>query len=125
LITALNNPGMFKSVSAFSPIVHPSACPWGIKAFSGYLLDKSEWAKYDACELVRKYNGPRLKILIDQGEVDNFLKEQLLTNDFVEACQECDLIELDCRMQPGFDHSYWFISTFIDDHLEFHYSFLK
>ncbi|KAJ1557750.1 hypothetical protein HK096_005572 [Nowakowskiella sp. JEL0078] len=123
LTIALKNPGMFKSVSAFSPIANPINSPWGIKAFSGYLGDdKKKWAKYDATELVIEYNGPKLDILIDQGSEDQFLKTQLLPEMFVSSAKSTNKIELQYRLQEGYDHSYWFIQTFIDDHIEFHAS---
>lgn len=126
LICALKNPGMFKSASAFSPICHPSNCPWGEKAFTGYLgEDKSTWSSYDATELAPKYNGPKLNILCDQGVDDQFYTEkQLLPEDFVEACKSNSSVDLSMRMQDGYDHSYYFIATFVEDHINFHAQFL-
>ncbi len=120
LTIALKNPDTFTSVSAFSPIVAPSQVPWGEKAFTGYLGDdRTAWAKYDATALVEA--GKRFKgnILIDQGEADNFLKGQLKPEIFVAACNTAGQ-PLTLRMQPGYDHSYFFIATFIEDHLRHH-----
>lgn len=119
LIMALSQPQRFASVSAFAPIVHPMACPWGQKAFSGYLGDdQSRWQQYDACELIRQ--GARLSdILIDQGDADNFLAEQLKPELLANLCQQLGQ-PLQLRYQPGYDHSYYFISTFIAEHLEYH-----
>eukprot|EP00511_Aplanochytrium_stocchinoi_P005584 CAMPEP_0204826218 /NCGR_PEP_ID=MMETSP1346-20131115/3951_1 /ASSEMBLY_ACC=CAM_ASM_000771 /TAXON_ID=215587 /ORGANISM="Aplanochytrium stocchinoi, Strain GSBS06" /LENGTH=282 /DNA_ID=CAMNT_0051954133 /DNA_START=66 /DNA_END=914 /DNA_ORIENTATION=+ len=126
LICALKNPGMFKSASAFSPICHPSKCPWGEKAFTGYLGEnKSAWSAYDATDLAPKYHGPKLNILCDQGADDQFYKDkQLLPEDFVEACKSNSNIDLQMRMQDGYDHSYYFIATFVEDHIKFHSKFL-
>eukprot|EP00105_Crassostrea_gigas_P022571 XP_011442135.1 PREDICTED: S-formylglutathione hydrolase [Crassostrea gigas] len=126
LICALKNPGKYLSVSAFAPICNPVNCPWGKKAFSGYLGDNQEdWKEYDACCLVKKYNGPPLKILVDQGKADNFLPAgQLLPDNFVTACAEAKM-ELVMRMQEGYDHSYYFMATFIEDHVRHHAKFLK
>lgn len=119
LTIAMNNPDKFKSVSAFSPIVSPSTVPWGEKALSGYLgADKSTWATYDACLLARS-KGWKSDILIDQGAGDNFLEEQLKSHLFAEAC-EASGISLSLRMQEGYDHSYYFIASFIEDHIKWH-----
>ncbi|MDA0990868.1 MAG: S-formylglutathione hydrolase [Verrucomicrobia bacterium] len=119
LILALKNPGRFKSVSAFAPIVAPTQCPWGHKALGAYLGDDREaWASYDATCLVEQATE-RLPILIDQGDADNFLKEQLKPELFQQACQAAGH-PLELRMQPGYDHSYYFISTFIGDHIAHH-----
>lgn len=122
LICALKNPGLFTSCSVFSPICHPSNCPWGIKAFTGYLGEnKEEWKAYDATELVPKYKGPHLDILADVGTADEFLeKKQLLPEDLVQAVKGNQNISLQMRFQDGYDHSYYFISTFIEDHIKFH-----
>jgi S-formylglutathione hydrolase len=120
LICALKNPGLYRSVSAFSPISHPSQCPWGEKAFSGYLgEDRSSWAQYDACALIRGPLEERLTLLVDQGEADDFLHEQLNPEALQAACDATGH-PLTLRMQPDFDHSYFFISSFIEDHLRFH-----
>jgi S-formylglutathione hydrolase len=119
LTIALRNPGRFKSVSAFAPIVAPMDCPWGHKALGGYLgADRAAWRGYDACALIA--DGARLDaLLVDQGESDNFLAEQLKTHLLADACAAAG-IEATIRMQPGYDHSYYFISTFMADHLAWH-----
>lgn len=120
LISALKNPGRYASVSAFAPISNPSQCPWGEKAFSGYLGDdRSSWAQYDACELIRSELTERLPLLVDQGEADDFMAEQLKPEALQAACEAAGH-PLQLRMQPDFDHSYFFISSFIEDHLRFH-----
>lgn len=119
LVCALRNPDRYQSVSAFSPIVAPSQCPWGQKAFTNYLgVDQKLWQTYDASELVRIAPDDRL-ILIDQGTSDQFLKTQLLPEIFEQACAEVNQ-PLTLRLQPGYDHSYYFISTFIADHIRHH-----
>lgn len=119
LTIALKNSGIYRSVSAFAPIVAPSQVPWGEKALSGYLgADRGAWRAYDATALVE--DGYRAaEILIDQGEADNFLAEQLQPHIFAAACKKAG-IPLTLRMQPGYDHSYYFISTFLEDHLRWH-----
>ncbi|MDP4796487.1 MAG: S-formylglutathione hydrolase [Rhodospirillales bacterium] len=120
LTIALKNPGTYASVSAFSPIVAPSQVPWGEKAFAGYLGDdRAAWAEHDATALVaagKRFNGD---ILIDQGAADNFLKGQLKPELFVAACKAAGQ-PLMLRMQSGYDHSYFFIASFIEDHLRHH-----
>jgi len=119
LTIALKHPDRYRSVSAFAPIVAPSEVPWGLKALPRYLGDdRSSWAQYDACQLVRKQTFPGT-ILIDQGEADQFLEGQLKPELFDQACAEAGQ-ELLLRRQPGYDHSYWFISTFMEDHLRHH-----
>lgn len=119
LTIALKNSERYRSVSAFSPIVAPSQVPWGLKALPRYLGDdKATWAQYDACELVRKHTFPGT-ILIDQGEADNFLEGQLKPELFDQACAEAGQ-DLLLRRHAGYDHSYWFIATFIEDHLRHH-----
>ncbi|MBB6244815.1 S-formylglutathione hydrolase [Rhodanobacter sp. MP1X3] len=119
LTIALKHPDRYRSVSAFAPIVAPSEVPWGLKALPRYLGDnRSSWAQYDACQLVRKQTFPGT-ILIDQGEADQFLEGQLKPELFDQACAE-EGQELLLRRQPGYDHSYWFISTFMEDHLRHH-----
>ena len=118
----LKYPELYKSVSAFSPIVAPSQVPWGQKAFSGYLgTDKQEWKKHDASALVLKAkisdNNP--EILIDQGLGDQFLEEQLKPHIFEESCQQAGQ-KLTLRQHEGYDHSYYFIQSFIDDHIYHH-----
>ena len=119
LTIAIKNPGIFKSVSAFSPICNPTKIPWGEKAFTKYLgKDENIWNDYDACSLI-KSRGFQSDILIDQGEEDEFLADQLKPESFVQACEEKN-VEVSMRMQPGFDHSYFFIATFIQDHIDWH-----
>ena len=124
LTLALRHPDRYRSLSAFAPIVAPSRCPWGEKAFSGYLGDDPQtWKAHDACELVRA-RGFATKILVDQGEADGFLDEQLKPQLFAEAC-EAGGAPLELRMQPGYDHSYYFIASFIGDHLAHHHAILE
>ncbi|MDH3978625.1 MAG: S-formylglutathione hydrolase [Gammaproteobacteria bacterium] len=119
LTIALKNPDRFKSVSAFSPIVAPTQVPWGQKAFKGYLgADKAAWQQYDATELVGQQQFPGT-ILVDVGDADDFLEEQLTPELFSAACDEAGQ-QLQLRKQPGYDHSYFFIASFIEDHLRFH-----
>jgi len=123
LIAALRNPGEYKSVSAFAPIVAPMECPWGQRAFTGYLgKDTKEWAKYDATRLIATAKE-KLPLFVDQGTSDEFLKEQLLTEKLEEACKKADH-PLTLRFQEGYDHSYYFIATFIEDHLRHHAKYL-
>ena len=119
LTIALRNPARFRSVSALAPIVAPLHCPWGEKALSGYLgTDRAAWRAYDACALIA--DGARVaEILVDQGEADGFLAEQLKPTLLAEACAAAG-IDLTLRMQPGYDHSYAFISTFMADHVGWH-----
>jgi S-formylglutathione hydrolase len=119
LTIALRNPGRFRSVSAFAPIVAPSQAPWGEKALAGYLgADRAKWRDYDAVALIE--DGARVaELLVDQGEADDFLVEQLRPALLREACDKAS-IPLTLRMQPGYDHSYYFISTFMADHLKWH-----
>jgi len=121
LICFLKNPGLYKSVSAFAPICNPINCPWGQKAFEGYLgSDMAAWQEYDAVTLTKSYHGPPTDILIDQGKADEFLqKGQLLPETFVTACAAAK-IPVVLRMQEDYDHSYFFISTFIGDHIAHH-----
>jgi S-formylglutathione hydrolase len=124
LTISLRYMGRFKSTSAFAPIVSPINCPWGHKALGGYLgPDRSAWAAYDACALIA--GGARLPdLLVDQGEADNFLTDQLKTHLLVEACDAASQ-PATIRMQPGYDHSYHFISTFMAEHLAWHAERLK
>lgn len=119
LTISLRNPGRFRSTSAFSPIVSPLNCPWGEKALGGYLgPDKTSWREYDACALIE--DGARLPdLLVDQGDADNFLHEQLKTGLLVMAAKKAG-IPATIRMQPGYDHSYYFISSFMADHVAWH-----
>ncbi len=121
LICALHNPERYQSVSAFAPICHPVNCPWGEKAFSGYLGDDREaWKRWDACELIRAL-GTEHSLLVDQGDADNFLEAGQLQPEALEAACSESGVALEMRYQPGYDHSYFFIATFIEDHLRFHY----
>ncbi len=119
LTVALRNPDRFRSVSAFAPIVSPLNCAWGEKALSGYLgVDQATWREYDACALID--GGARLPdLLVDQGEADGFLSEQLKTNLLSEACARAGQ-PATIRMQPGYDHSYYFISSFMAEHVAWH-----
>jgi S-formylglutathione hydrolase len=119
LTIALRNPGRFRSVSAFAPIVAPGRVPWGEKALGGYLgADRAAWRAYDACALIE--DGARVgELLVDQGDADPFLAEQLRPELLREACGAAG-IDLTLRMQPGYDHSYYFISTFMADHVGWH-----
>ncbi len=119
LTLALKNPGRWRSVSAFAPIASPMRCPWGEKALGGYLgEDRQAWRRYDATALME--DGARLpELLVDQGEADNFLAEQLKPELLAEACETAG-VPLILRMQPGYDHSYYFVSTFMADHLAWH-----
>ena len=124
LIMALREHGRFASVSAFAPIAHPTQCPWGHKAFSGYLGDDREaWREYDAVELLRA-GKPCPPLLVDQGSADNFLAEQLNFSVLHDLAEELDLIA-EVRMQEGYDHSYYFIASFIEEHLKFHNNYLS
>ena len=119
LVLGLRHPERFRSVSAFAPIVAPSQVRWGEKAFGHYLgPDPTDWAEYDACELVQKRRHPKL-ILCDQGIEDRFLSDQLRPEKFEAACKLGGQ-PLDMRHHAGYDHSYWFIQSFIEDHLRFH-----
>ena len=119
LTISLRNPGRFKSTGAFAPIVSPLNCPWGQKALGGYLGDDmTAWRQYDACALIKQ--GARLPdLLVDQGTADNFLDEQLKTHLLDEACRKAD-IPAEIRMQEGYDHSYYVISTFMAEHIAWH-----
>ncbi len=119
LVIGLRAPERWRSISALAPIVAPSRVPWGHKAFRGYLGDdRAAWRAYDACELIGARQHPS-KILVDQGTADKFLDEQLKPELFAEACQAAGQ-DLELRMQDGYDHSYYFVATFIADHLRHH-----
>ncbi len=124
LTIALRNPDRFRSVSAFAPIVAPSQCPWGEKALGGYLgQDRSAWRLHDAVALIE--DGARLpELLVDQGDADTFLTEQLKPELLTAACRDAG-VDLTLRMQPGYDHSYYFISSFMADHVAWHADRLK
>ncbi|MDP5211676.1 S-formylglutathione hydrolase [Pseudoalteromonas tunicata] len=121
LMIALRNPRRYSSVSAFSPICNPSDCPWGIKAFTGYLGDdKTAWLNYDSTHLIKQISHHDfIPALVDQGEQDQFLTAQLKPDALIQAAQ-LNNYPLVYRSHPGYDHSYYFISSFIDDHLAFH-----
>jgi S-formylglutathione hydrolase len=126
LTLALRNPDVYKSVSAFAPIAAPKQCPWGQKAFTGYLgPDHGQWSAYDATELVAdvKNAAARPHILIDQGLADQFLEQQLHPHLFEAACRKVGY-PLTLRRHEGYDHSYYFMSTFMEDHLRHHGSIL-
>ena len=124
LVIALRNPGRYRSVSAFSPIVAPAQVPWGEKAFSSYLGDDREaWTQYDATELVKSATE-KLPLLVDQGDADEFLDGQLRPHLLQAAC-EAAAHPLTLRLQPGHDHSYYFIASFIGEHIAHHAAALK
>ena len=119
LVCALRNPGRYQSVSAFAPICHPAECLWGIKAFSAYLgEDRNDWVDWDATQLIPGATE-QLPLLIDQGTDDEFLGEQLKPGSLEQACIATHH-PLELRMQAGYDHSYYFIATFINEHLRHH-----
>lgn len=123
LLIGLRNPERYQSISAFAPIVAPTQVPWGKKAFTAYLgTDETLWKAYDAVELVQA-SQVQLPILIDQGGADNFLAEQLKPELFVQACNDRDY-PLTLNIQEGYDHSYYFIASFIEQHIRFHANFL-
>ena len=123
LVLALRNPQRFVSVSAFAPIANPINCPWGQKAFTAYLGEaQNAWVNYDACMLLAQYRGD-LPLLVDQGDADNFLTEQLKPQALYTAGMLAKA-NLMLRMQPGYDHSYYFIASFIEEHLRFHAQYL-
>ena len=120
LTIALKNPGRYRSVSAFAPIASPMRCPWGEKALTGYLgSDRGRWREYDATALIadRGWRGPAL--LVDQGTSDPFIESQLKPELLRQACEHAG-VALDLRLRDGYDHSYFFIATFIEEHLRFH-----
>jgi S-formylglutathione hydrolase len=120
LTISLRNPGRFRATSAFAPIVSPLNCPWGEKALGGYLgADRAAWREYDACALIE--DGARVpELLVDQGGADNFLKEQLKPELLEAVCAKAG-IPLTLGMREGYDHSYYFISTFMEPHLRWHH----
>ncbi len=122
LTIGLNSPERYRSISAFAPISAPMQCPWGQKAFTGYLgADRERWRQYDACELIRALPtvSGRPPLLVDQGLADQFLEQQLMPERLEQACKDTGY-PLTLRRQPGYDHGYYFISTFIEDHLRHH-----
>lgn len=124
LVIALREQGAYRSVSAFSPICQPTECDWGRKALTAYLgSDQSQWLQYDASFLLAQRQST-LPMLIDQGEADQFYPSQLRTQSLIEANQRSQSAA-QIRLQPGYDHSYFFISSFIEEHLHFHAKHLK
>jgi S-formylglutathione hydrolase len=124
LVLGLRNPDLYRSISAFAPICIPSKSPWGIKAFSEYLgKDRNKWADYDASELIKK-SSVRTPILIEQGQEDEYIHDQLFTDEF-ELTVKTLGYPVTFRRQAGYDHSYYFISTFIEEHLAFHAKLLN
>jgi S-formylglutathione hydrolase len=120
LVCGLRNGDRYRSISAFAPIAAPSQCAWGQKALTGYLgADQAQWSLYDATVLVSTLAADTRPILIDQGLADAFLPEQLLPDRLLEACRTAQR-SLTYRSHPGYDHSYYFIATFIEDHIRFH-----
>jgi S-formylglutathione hydrolase len=120
LIIGLRENSKFKSISAFSPIVNPVACAWGKKALNGYLgEDKKTWSEYDACELIKSGIKHPAPIFISQGIADEFYPDQLLTKNFEEICKK-ENQKLKINYCEGYDHSYYYISTFLNSHIEFH-----
>lgn len=145
LVLGLRRPDLFRSISAFAPICNPSRVPWGRKAFSSYLgggggelTEEGEeegeeevpesWRAYDASELLRSYAGPARSILVDYGSADEFLEKQLrplALEEAARASRSSEAVSLVVREQRGYDHSYYFIASFIDDHVEHAAKFLK
>lgn len=124
LVCALRNPGRYRSLSAFAPISNPLDCPWGEKAFSRYLgEDRATWPAWDACTLLAGATQ-KLPILVDQGEADSFLDTQLKPR-ALKVAAEAVGYPLTLRLQPGYDHSYYFIASFIEDHLRHHAAALR
>ena len=124
LVCALRNPGLYRSVSTFSPIVAPSHVPWGEKAFTAYLGDdRGAWLDWDACALI-EHATERLPLLVDQGLADEFLETQLQPERLRAACEAAGH-PLDLRLRPGYDHSYYFIASFIGEHLAHHAEMLR
>lgn len=117
----LRNPGKYKSVSAFAPITNPINCPWGQKAFTGYFGsdNQEKWKQHDATELVKQWKSGPLNVLIDVGTGDNFYKQgQLLPENFAKAAESAGVKGVEIRYQPDYDHSYYTMATFADDHVE-------
>lgn len=121
LSIALKNPGRYCSVSAFAPIVNPTRVPWGQKAFTAYLgADEAKWREWDSCCLLMQADESKsTPVLIDQGDADQFLADQLQPAQFAEVARQKNW-PLTLRVQPGYDHSYYFIASFVEDHLRFH-----
>ncbi|XP_014254923.1 S-formylglutathione hydrolase isoform X1 [Cimex lectularius] len=125
LICYLKNPGKYRSVSAFAPICNPTQSPWGKKAFKGYLGEEEDkWHDYDATSLVAKFDGPLSDILIDQGAADEFLSNgQLQPENFLQACKSAQ-VPVILHMREGYDHSYFYVSSFIGEHFQHHAKYL-
>jgi len=124
LVIALKNPAMFRCITALAPISNPCISPWGIKAFSNYLgQEKEGWSDWDATELVEKFQLPQgtapLNIMVCQGEKDRFLKEELLTQNFIDAAKGNPALNVDYRFRKGYDHMYPYIATFIEEHFDY------
>jgi S-formylglutathione hydrolase len=122
LTIGFKNPERYRSISAFAPISAPMQCPWGQKAFTGYLgADRERWRQHDACELIRALPtvSGRPPLLVDQGLADQYLEQQLMPDRLEQACKDTGY-PLTLRRQPGYDHGYYFISTFVEDHLRHH-----
>lgn len=125
LVLGLRNNDIFESISAFSPIVNPINCSWGEKAFTGYLgEDKELWKEYDACELIKSGKRSKNELLVEQGTSDEFWKDQLKTSHLEEVCLKYGQ-KIQINLREGYDHSYYFISTFIERHTKFHLSFIS
>jgi S-formylglutathione hydrolase len=131
LVCAMRHPGRYRSLSAFAPIANPCRCPWGQKAFTHLLgSDPVAWQSWDACALLASGQGPLgpdgepLTLLVDQGSADAFLADQLLPEALERVAAECSH-PLILRRQPGYDHSYYFVASFLDDHLLHHATFLQ
>jgi S-formylglutathione hydrolase len=124
LMIAFKNPGVFKSISAFAPLVSPIDCSLGSNAFKKYLgNDLNKWKQYDSCSLISEVSE-KLPVLIDQGDQDEFLEDQLKT-ELLQSASERYSYSMNIRFQKGYDHSYFFISSFIEDHIKFHAGFLN
>ena len=121
----LANPDSYESISAFSPITNPINCAWGKKALTAYLGDNEDaWRQYDSCELIKNYSAvSKPPLLVDQGDADEFFPDQLLTQNLIDTVAENNY-PTNIRMQTGFDHSYFFIATFVEEHLRFHAEYL-
>ncbi|ORZ38555.1 esterase D/formylglutathione hydrolase-like protein [Catenaria anguillulae PL171] len=122
LTIGLRNPAKFRSISAFAPMSNPTNCAWGQKAFTRFLgdSDPSLWSKYDATLLAEAYAGPKVDVLIDQGSKDNFLAQYLHTSKVVDAMKANDKINVEYRLRDGYDHGYWYIQSFVEEHIKWH-----
>jgi len=120
----LKNPEKYESVSAFSPICNPTKVPWGEKCFTNYLGSVDAGKEYDATVLLNGYKGKNLHILVDQGLDDNFLEKQLSTDSLIKAATKAST-DVQVRMQAGYDHSYFFIASFIEQHISHHAEYLN